>query len=98
MTCLEYVLSKISKSQSDMLKTILRKRTDFLNKQSISPGEMVIFKQNYHVGFATLDEYCNLVTDECMNDVIFSRHLSLFDDNVQICIINPKFKKGSEPK
>lgn len=78
MTCREYVESKLTKKAYNKLQT------DYINHnytRNLQLGEKVVFVTKGHIGFATVTDYHSLTTDECSNGKIFSRVISLFNDN-----------------
>ena len=93
-TCLEYVLENLIKSEQEPLKEVLTNKTFFRNKSQIMKGDCIIFTHGFHVGFGVIDEYLNVITDECSDGQIFTRTLSLYDDRLKIAKVNPKRKRG----
>lgn len=93
-TCLEYVLENLVKAEQEILKNVLLDKNFFRNKSQIKEGDKIIFTHGFHVGFGAIDEYLNVITDECSDGKIFSRTLSLHDDRLKIAMVNPKRKRG----
>lgn len=96
MNCLEYVESRLDKKTYEALEDILVSREFFMDKSVLNVGDKIVFAHRYHVGFAELGEFYELVTDECSDDTILSRVLSLYDDALKIILINPKIKERSK--
>jgi len=94
INCLEYVIDNLTELEGERLKEILINKAFYRDKQSLKKGDKIIFTYGFHVGFATLHDYYELVTNECSENEIFSRTLSLFDDRLKIAIVKPKIKKG----
>lgn len=95
MNCLDYVLSKLTKQQSEILKDALIDKVFFKDKSSLRKEDIIVFSHGFHVGFGVIGEYCEVLTDECSNNQIIHRHLDLYDERLKVVIVSPKLKRGS---
>ena len=90
MTCLEFVVANLS--EPNELLDNLQNNTK-IDKSSLQLNDLVVFSQKFHVGFAVLADYYELITTECSNKEIITRTLSLYDDNIKILLKNPTKKE-----
>lgn len=96
MNCLEYVKDNITETQSIALDEILINKTFIRPKSILQKGDRIIFTHGFHVGFGKVSDYHEIITDECSDNEIFSRTLSVYDDRLKIAVISPKMKKGNK--
>lgn len=94
MNCIQYVLDNLTKTESEKVTELIRNKTYIRNLSLVKPSDIVIFTQGWHIGFAQVNQYLELRTNEMESNFILNRNLYLYDSRLRIVLINPKLKKG----
>lgn len=96
MNCMEYVLSKLGETDQNEIVNRLMNHDYVAKKEQLQEGFTIVFTHGLHIGFARVVGCYEIVTDECSNDEIFNRRLSLFDDALKVILVNPTIIKPVE--
>lgn len=96
MNCLEYVESRLSEKTYSELEDILVSRSFITEKSLLNFGDVIVFVHGYHVGFGTVMECYELLTDEFSDGIHLKRTLSLYDSALKVALINPILEKGKK--